>query len=315
MNMQNIIPPVPLELLEKELSADRFIRITNNGSNQLYIINVHNAPNVLREIGRLREITFRDAGGGTGLDCDLDHFDTCENCYEQLIAWNPEEKEIMGGYRFIRCGDAGRDEHGVLELATAELFHFSEKFLKEYLPYTIELGRSFVQPKYQPRPENRKGLFTLDNLWDGLGAIHVDHADIKYFFGKVTMYRHFNLLARDMILHFMQHYFPDKDQLVTPIKALPVTSDVSAFEKELTGLDYKEGHRILNQHVRALGENIPPLVNAYMNLSATMRTFGTALNDHFGEVEETGILVTLADIYETKKERHVKTYTSHRLSS
>ena len=306
--MQNIIPPIPLDVIEKELTRDRFVRTTNNGSNQLYILNHHNAPNVLREIGRLREITFRDAGGGTGLDCDLDTFDTCDHCYEQLIAWNPEEKEIMGGYRFIRCGDAKRNAAGNLELATAELFHFSEKFIRDYLPFTIELGRSFVQPKYQPRPENRKGLFTLDNLWDGLGAIHVDHPDIKYFFGKVTMYRHFNVMARDMILHFMQHYFPDPEKLVTPLHPLPVTNNMDAFEKELSGLPYKEGHKILNQHVRTLGENIPPLINAYMNLSGTMRTFGTSLNDHFGEVEETGILVTLSDIYETKKERHVNTY-------
>lgn len=308
MMMQNIIPPVPVDLLEKELNDGRFLRITNNGANELYVINAHNAPHVLREIGRLREITFRDAGGGTGLDCDLDPFDTSPKCYEQLIAWNPEEKEIMGGYRYIRCEEAGIDANGVHELATAELFHFSDKFIKDYLPYTIELGRSFVQPKYQPRPENRKGLFTLDNLWDGLGAIHVDHPDIRYFFGKVTMYRHFNTMARDMILHFMLHYFPDPEQLVLPLKPLPVTHDMRPFEKELEGLAYKEGHRILNQKVRSLGENIPPLVNAYMNLSATMRTFGTSLNDHFGEVEETGILVTLKDIYETKKERHINTY-------
>jgi len=306
--MQALIPPVPVTLLEKELTSERFIRVTNNGGKHLYIVNQHNAPNVLREIGRIRELTFRDAGGGTGLDCDLDVFDTCEKCYEQLIAWNPDTKEIMGGYRFIRCADAGIDENGVYELATAEIFKFSEKFIREYFPYTIELGRSFVQPKYQPRPENRQGLFTLDNLWDGLGAIHVDYPEIKYFFGKVTMYTHFNTEARDMILHFMQHYFPDPDQLVVPMQELKPLHDMQAFEKELNGLPYKEGHRILNQHVRARGENIPPLINAYMNLSATMRTFGTSVNDHFGGVEETGILVTLADIYDTKKERHVATY-------
>lgn len=306
--MKPVISPVSVTLIEKELNQDRFIRTTNNGSNQLYTINAHNAPHVLREIGRLREITFRDAGGGTGLDCDLDHFDTSENCYEQLIVWSPEEKEIIGGYRFIRCDKAGKDAEGRLELATAELFHFSERFLRDYLPYTIELGRSFVQPRYQPRPENRKGLFSLDNLWDGLGAIHVDNPDIRYFFGKVTMYRHFHAEARDMILSFMHHYFPDPDRLVWPIKALPVVHDMQHFLEELNGLPYKEGHRILNQQVRQCGENIPPLVNAYMNLSATMKTFGTALNDHFGEVEETGILVTLSDIYDTKKERHVTSY-------
>lgn len=311
--MKPVIDPVPADILLDELNADRFVRYSNNGSNEIYILNCHNSPNTVREIGRLREITFRDAGGGTGLDCDLDEFDISENCYQQLIVWNPDAKEITGGYRFIRCADAGRYENGKLQLATAELFEYSDKFMNDYFPYTIELGRSFVQPAYQPSSENRKGLFSLDNLWDGLGAIHIDNPDIKYFFGKVTMYTDFNRLARDYILEFMQFYFPDHDKLVKPIHPLKIENDVTDFRKELEGLSYKDGHRILNHKVRALGENIPPLVNAYMNLSPTMRTFGTAINEHFGEVEETGILVTLSDIYDTKKERHVNTYNREKM--
>jgi hypothetical protein len=307
--MNPLINPVELSILKSELNDATFLRTTNNGSNHIYDVNIHNAPNTLREIGRLRELTFREAGGGTGLDCDLDELDTCEKCYNQLVVWNPEDQEIVGGYRYIRCGDAAISANGEYNLATTELFHFSEKFKKDFLPYTIELGRSFVQPKYQPRPENRKGLFSLDNLWDGLGALVIENPDIKYFFGKVTMYRHFNLLARDYILSFMQHYFSDPDQLVTPIHSLPITSDVTAFINEIKNLDYKEGHKILNVRVRALGENIPPLINSYMNLSPTMRTFGTSLNEHFGDVEETGILVTLKDMYESKVGRHINTYT------
>ena len=307
--MNPLINPVELSILKSELNHATFLRTTNNGSNHIYDVNIHNAPNTLREIGRLRELTFREAGGGTGLDCDLDELDTCEKCYNQLVVWNPEDQEIVGGYRYIRCGDAAISANGEYNLATTELFHFSEKFKKDFLPYTIELGRSFVQPKYQPRPENRKGLFSLDNLWDGLGALVIENPDIKYFFGKVTMYRHFNLLARDYILSFMQHYFSDPNQLVTPIHSLPITSDVTAFINELKNLDYKEGHKILNVRVRALGENIPPLINSYMNLSPTMRTFGTSLNEHFGDVEETGILVTLKDMYESKVGRHINTYT------
>lgn len=306
--MQAIIDPIPTHILESELTPSRLIRPTNNGSNEIYIITHHDAPNVLKEIGRLREITFRAAGGGTGLNCDLDAFDTANAPYKQLIVWNPEDKEIVGGYRFIECGKAPVDENNVVKLATTELFTFSNTFVKDYLPYTIELGRSFVQPKYQPSSENRKGLFSLDNLWDGLGAIVVDHPHIRYFFGKVTMYRHFNVIARDMILTFMNYYFPDTQHLVHPIHPLPVTNDMTAFLKEINGMNYKDGHRILNQHVRALGENIPPLVNSYMNLSSTMKTFGTSLNDHFGEVEETGIMVTISEIYPTKKERHITTY-------
>jgi hypothetical protein len=305
--MQNVIDPIDKTLLRKELNASTFVRKANNGENEIYIVNQHNSPNTLREIGRLREVTFRAAGGGTGLDCDLDDFDTCEKCYEQLIVWNPEEEEIVGGYRYIRCADA-RIPDGNYHLATTELFSFSEKFKNEFLPFTIELGRSFVQPKYQPAVNNRKGLFSLDNLWDGLGALVVDHPDVQYFYGKVTTYRHFNVQARDYILRFMQHYFADTENLVTPLKPVKPSTPTDEFASQLNGLDYKEGHKVLNQFVRSLGENIPPLVNAYMNLSATMKTFGTAVNDEFGDVDETGILVTIADIYPTKKERHVTTY-------
>ncbi|HTL83459.1 MAG TPA: GNAT family N-acyltransferase [Bacteroidia bacterium] len=304
-----LIQPVSKDILRQELNERTFVRKGNNGTNEIYIVNIHNAPGTLREIGRLRELTFRNAGGGTGKDCDLDDFDTCEKCYEQLIVWNPEAGEIVGGYRFIKCADA-LSQDGNYHLATTELFSFSEKFKKEFLPYTIELGRSFVVPAYQPSASNRKGLFSLDNLWDGLGALVVDNPGIRYFFGKVTTYRHFNVKARDLILHFMDHYFPDPDKLVLPLRPVEKKTDVTAFENELGDLSYKDGHRILNQHVRELGENIPPLVNAYMNLSATMRNFGCAVNDEFGDVDETGIMVKIEDIYPTKKERHVSTYVS-----
>ncbi|UCS92795.1 GNAT family N-acetyltransferase [Echinicola marina] len=306
--MQEIIAPVDKEILKRELTPERFLRHTNNGDNQVYLINHHNSPNVMREIGRLRELTFRGAGGGTGLPLDIDKNDTCENCYEQLIAWNPEEEEIIAGYRLIKCKHAGENEYGEVNLSTAHLFKFTDKFKNDYLPKTIELGRSFVQPKYQPRKDNRKGVFSLDNLWDGLGAVVVLNPDVEYLFGKVTMFPHFNAEARDLLLYFMNHYFPDNEHLVTPISALPYKTDVRGFKELFEGKDYKEGYKILNTRVRALGENIPPLINTYMNLSPSMKTFGTAMNDEFGAVEETGIMITLKDIYETKKQRHIETY-------
>ena len=305
--MQPIIPPVPPDVLASELTRDKFVRSTNYGKNEIYVVTYHNSPYVVKEIGRLRELTFRYAGGGTGKSYDLDEFDTGERPYKQLIVWNPAEKEIVGSYRFMRCKEA-LVKKGIIQLATTELFEFSNKFLKDFYPYTIELGRSFVQPQYQPSAENRKGLFSLDNLWDGLGSLVVDNPDMKYFFGKVTMYRDFNLRARDRILYFMQHYFPDKDALVVPIDPIDLHYDIRSFAKKLKGKDYKEGHIILNHEIRALGENIPPLVNAYMNLSASMRMFGTCLNSEFGGVEETGILLTIPDIYPTKKERHIDSY-------
>jgi hypothetical protein len=305
--MKEIIAPISKEVLLSELTKERFVRDTNNGSNVIYIISNQDSPNVMLEIGRLREITFRAAGGGTGKEIDIDEFDISSTPYKQLIVWNPAEKEIVGGYRYIHCAEA-IGPNGEINLATTELFEFSEKFKKEYLPYTIELGRSFVQPKYQPSSENRKGLFSLDNLWDGLGAMVINSPGVKYLYGKVTMYTDYNVLARDMILSFMKYYFPDKEKLVWPHNPIVIKNDMSAFVKSLQGQNYKDGHRILNQNVRALGENIPPLINSYMNLSATMKTFDTAINTHFGEVEETGILVTIADIYDTKKDRHISSY-------
>jgi hypothetical protein len=239
------------------------------------------------------------------LAVDLDENDTCEDCYDQLITWDPEEEEIVAGYRLIRCADATIDANGVHNLSTSHYFHFSEKFKTDYLPKTIELGRSFVQPKFQPSRENRKGVFSLDNLFDGLGAMIVMNPDIKYLFGKVTMYPHYNKEARDLLLYFMNHYFPDTEKLVWPIKPLGYFGDVSVFEGLFDDLSYKDGYKILNGRVRALGENIPPLINTYMGLSATMKTFGTALNDDFGEVEETGILITIDDIFQAKKDRHI----------
>lgn len=307
--MQPIIPPIEKELLMKELTKERFVRDTNYGSNEIYVVTNNDSPNVLREIGRLREVSFRASGGGTGLHCDLDNFDTDKICYQQLVVWNAEDKEIVGGYRFIFICDAEKDEKGIPKLSTSHYFNFSKKFVKEYASYTIELGRSFVQPMYQPSAGNRKGLFSLDNLWDGLASVSVDNPKMKYFFGKMTMYKNFNRHARDMILYFLELYFPDKEKLVVPFHPLSYETNSSEFKSLFKkDMPYKEAHAILNQSVRKLGENIPPLFNSYMNISPSMKTFGTADNHDFGSVEETGILVTIADIYPSKKERHIVSY-------
>jgi len=304
--MENIIAPIDKEIIKAELSPERFVRKTRKGDNEIYIIDQHNAPNTLQEIGRLREVTFRASGGGTGLPVDLDEFDTNEKCYKQLIVWSPEDEEIVGGYRYIKCSEAIDETSGEILLSTTHYFDFSERFINDYLPYTIELGRSWVQPNFQPTVNPRKGLFALDNIWDGLGALVIFNPEIKYFFGKVTMYPNYNTASRDFLLHFMNHYFPDKENLMKPFHPLLQDYDRAYVEGQLKGLDFKDGFKVLNSAVRENGEFIPPLVNIYMNLSPTMKTFGTAVNPDFGNVEETGILVTIADIFEEKKERHMQ---------
>ena len=306
--MKDIIAPVSKAALLAELTPDKLMRKTNKADNEIYIITHQDSPNVMLEIGRVREITFRDAGGGTGEDVDIDEYDTNDEPYKQLIVWDPQANEIIGGYRYILCNDLPVDQHGIVPLATTHLFNFSEKFIKEYLPYTLELGRSFVQPHYQSSKAGAKALFALDNLWDGLGALIVDHPEIKYFFGKVTMYTHFHTKARNLILYFFQKYFNDQENLVTPIKPMNLGIDEKEMEIIFNGGSYKEDYKILSQKVREFGENIPPLINSYMNLSPSMKTFGTVINDQFGNVEETGIILTISDIYEAKTDRHIETY-------
>ena len=306
--MEDVIAPISKELLKAELTEEKRLRMTNRSHNQIYIITAQDSPNTMKEIGRLREIAFRAAGGGTGKSMDIDEYDIMDNPYKQLIVWNPEAEEILGGYRYILGTDVRFDEHGAPILATAHMFNFSDKFLKDYLPTTIELGRSFVTLEYQSTRADSKGLFALDNLWDGLGALTVVMPNVKYFFGKVTMYPSYHRQSRDTSLNFLRKHFADKDNLITPMKPLLLESD----ENELAALfckdSFKEDYKILNCEIRKAGYNIPPLVNAYMSLSPTMRMFGTAINYGFGDVEETGILIAVDEILAEKRIRHIESF-------
>jgi hypothetical protein len=308
--IENLIQPIPTAKLLEELTRDIFVRPTNNASNEIYIFKGDERPHLIAEVGRLRELTFRAAGGGTGKSVDIDEYDSGPYSYSQLIVWDPLENQLVGGYRFVMVPQT-KDAEDNFHLSTSEIFNYTQLIKDKYFPYAIELGRSFVQPEYQPSLSSRKGLFSLDNLWDGLGALVVMNTEYKYFFGKITMYNDFNKEARDLILSFMDHYFPNEEDLVSIPSPIQRIFDCSSFLNELDGLEYKEGHKLLNSKVRELGENIPPLFNSYMNLSPTMRTFGTAINHHFGDVEETGIMVSIDDIYDQKTDRHVRSYTEY----
>lgn len=305
--MEAIIPKVDRKLIKNELTKDKLLRKSTLGGNEIYIITHHDSPNIMQELGRLREFAFRYAGGGTGKSVDIDQYDTMENPYKQLIVWDPEIDEILGGYRYHVI----KSERGIdFNLATARLFDFTEEFKTNYLPYMIELGRSFVQPNFQATGSGRRALFALDNLWDGLGALTVLYPDIKYFFGKVTMYPHYEKYSRNLLLYFLNKHFQDTDKLITPFEPIFQKEKFTQFEKVFTGEDYKEDYKILSKEIRSRGENIPPLINAYMNLSPTMKVFGTVENPYFGQVEETAILINIADIHKQKQERYIDSFMS-----
>ena len=307
--MKPIIRAISKKDLEKEFTEDKFVRMTNKADNELYIITAYDSPNLMQEIGRLRELTFRAAGGGTGKSVDIDDFDTREDPYKQLIVWDPDKEDILGGYRFhLFDKDMAREEGSKATLATEKLFRFSERFRNEYLPDIIELGRSFVQPAYQSTSRQSKGLYALDNLWDGLGALVIDYPSKQFFFGKVTMYPNYNERARNLLLYFLEKHFPDTENLVTPIEPLETNIHREEMKDIFTGRSYLEDYKILSQNVRAFGENIPPLISAYMSLSPSLKTFGTVINPLFGGVEETAILININDLYKQKVERHIASY-------
>ncbi|MDY6277338.1 MAG: GNAT family N-acetyltransferase [Bacteroidales bacterium] len=306
--MKSIIEPVERALLKAELKPELLLRQTNRAGNEIYVVTWEQAPNVLREVGRLREIAFRAGGGGTGEELDLDRFDYDPVYgYRQLVLWSPEEEQIIGGYRYVPCSNAVFNIEGQPIITSAHMFNYSKKFLKHYLPYSIELGRSFVSVDYQSTRLGSKSIYALDNLFDGLGALTLLYPDVKYFFGKMTIYPDYPREALDMILVFLRKYFPDHQKLASV--AIPVKPEhPQKYLHLFRGKTYKEGYRILNSEIRAMGLNIPPLVNSYMNLSPSMKYLGTGINDEFADVYDSGILVSFEDLYPEKKQRYIDTF-------
>jgi hypothetical protein len=308
--MQPLVEAQDPATLEAELVPERLLRTTNKGNNLLYVVDAGNAPACLQEIGRLRELSFRAEGGGTGKSCDLDDYDLEPNGYEQLLVWDPENRQIMAAYRFVECRKTGPDAQGNFRLSSNSLFEFSEVFCKNVLPYTIELGRAFVAPDYQPEGLYRKGIFALDNLWDGLGALTLVRQDIRYLYGKVTVYSDYPQDALIELHSFLSHFFGDPEGWVVPRRPHALEIPLSPTVQDYwTGLDYEKALVSLNKKAQEKGCRVPPLFPAYMNLSSTMRYFGFAHNASFGQVDEAGILVTIADINSSKTERHIRSYT------
>jgi hypothetical protein len=313
--MKPVIPPVSREALKAELNPQTLLRTTNRAGNELYVVGPE-AVNVIREIGRLREIAFRAGGGGTGEPLDIDKFDTDPAYgYRQLVLWDPEVEEIIGGYRYCLCDEAVFDREGQPVLTSSHMFHFTKKFLKHYLPYTVELGRSFVSVEYQSSKAGAKSLYALDNLFDGIAAIGILYKKhIRYFFGKATIYREYPTEARELVMCFLRKYFGRGHRLLRIRKEVKVEKKTRArYYRIFKGLDYKEGYRVLKAKVQELGVAIPPLVNTYMNLSPTMVYFGTGINDEFGDVYDSGILVTYKDLYPEKRKRHSDTFLQQNL--
>jgi len=306
-----IIDPIDVALLKSELNEKTFLRLTNRGNNEIYVINNETAPNVLKEIGRLREVSFRAVGGGSGTACDLDHFDLEDKACFQLIVWNPEDEEIIGGYRFTKWALASFHENGQPYVNTEHLFDFSQRFIDEYFPYCLEMARAFVQPKYQSAQMGRKALFALDNLWDGIGGLIARDPSVKYLAGKVTIYSSSPEMSRKAMVWYLDRYFGDREGLIVSKRPETCTpEEAEYFEEMFCGAGYKENYQILNNYVKSLGDVVPPLIHSYIGLSPTMKTFGTTFDPDFGDCYDTAMMITVADIYQDKYERYIETFNS-----
>lgn len=303
--MKNIISPINKDLLKEELTPERFLRNTNKGGNQIYSFSYHEAPNLMLEVARLREITYRNAGGGSGGIIDIDIFDTMKVPYRQLIVWTPEAQEIIGGYRYLVCNQKANNNQGKLSFAMTGCFRYSQRFKNKYLPFCIELGRAFIRPEYQATKAGSKSLFALDNLWDGLGALIVRYPTARYFIGKVTLFHRFNPQAQDILFHYLGIYFPDHENLIDSLS--PLRPDLSRLPVGLfLGTNREEDFSILLKALRKHRETLPPMMSAYMKLSSTMKVMGINANKMYDDVAEIAILITIKDIFPLKLNRHIQ---------
>ncbi len=307
--MKEVIPAVDRKKLKEELTEKIFLRPTNKGGNLIYVTDAHRSPNIMREIGRLREIAFRSWGGGTGDKIDTDEFDFLKKPFKQLIVWDPEEEEIIGGYRFLEGRNAEIKEDGQPRLVMSNLFTFSQNFLDNYLEQSIELGRAFVQPDYQTAKMGIKSLFALDNLWDGLGAlVHRDKRS-KYFIGKVNIYKEYPKLARELLYEYMALHCPDPEQLVFPKVPIEVSKESKKIAQVvLTEKTARDNYKALQKTVRNIGTTVPPMFNAYIGLTDTLKMFGTMIDPDFGGTYESAIMLTMNDLITSKKERYIEPY-------
>lgn len=306
--MEPIIPPVDTTLILQELEG-KLLRPTNKANNLIYDITAHDCPNVMREIARLREVSYREAGGCTGKEMDIDDMDTMEKPYHQLIVWDPQNQQIIGGYRYL-CGhdvELRENDKGEKQpyITSAFLFHYSERFIQEYLPWTIEFGRAFVQPAYQKREMGVKALFALDNIWDGIGAVLYNNPQLKYMMGKVTIYPDYNPVARELLYHYLDYFHRGEDGLITPYHIHPVSLPANS---PFTANSLQENYHILQHLIRENGTVIPPMFSAYLNLTDHLQCFGTTIETTFSNVYDTGIMIELKDVREDKKERYITPY-------
>lgn len=294
--IENVIHPAMSKLIRKELQQSQLIGSTDDGK-QIYLFDYHSNSSVVREIGRLRELSFRAVREGTGNALDIDAYD---RYYRHLILWDEDELEIVGAYRI---GETAKimQEKGLAGLYTHSLFEFDDGMLP-YLEQSIELGRSFVQPRYW-------GRRSLDYLWFGIGAYLQQNPQIKYMFGPVSLSASYPESARQLIASFYTELFGSDLALVRP-KApfiFPRSELFTDFHSVNSESAYKQAFSLLKQQLDDLGVRIPTLYKQYVEICQPggCRFLGFNVDADFSDCIDAMILVHLDAIKDKKRERYI----------
>lgn len=292
---KNIVRPEDPKVLKKELASAEKLGTTSDGK-KIYLVSYEQGKNLLREIARLREVTFRRVGEGTGLAKDMDEFDTF---YRHIILWDDDNLEIVGAYRLGICSEI-LSRQGLNGLYTTTLFNFSQS-MYALLPQAVELGRSFVQKRYWRSN-------ALDYLWQGIGAFLATYPEIKYLFGAVSISNSYSEEAKDLIVHFYKKWFPDKQALAVAKNRYNISAKKEQELKALfSGHDFKSDLQKLKEYLKQYGFAIPILYKQYTDLcqDGGVRFMDFGVDKNFASCVDGLILVQIDMIKSRKRERYL----------
>lgn len=275
--------------IAEELSRATLLGISKRGKLSLYTFDGAHLPRLMNHICRLRDEAFATVGVTMNDSHKPDPGDI-DGTYRQLIVYNPLTRSIAGGYRYA-VGSSTSPE----QLSLWRYFRPSQRFIEEYLPYGIELGRTFVSHPQQ--------LHALDSLWEGLAMIINAH-NAKYLFGRVTLYPSLGIRATNLLIGFMRHAFGLGDRLMEAHTPIKVGISRHRFRHLFNGTTPQENYRILLSRMRTMRRTIPPIISSYMRLSPSMQTFDAYKNNDLGGVTEAAIMLTIDDIYDDIKRRY-----------
>ena len=289
-----IAHPVSRIDLLNELKKSKLIGQTSDGK-KIYLYDYVEDSIVLKELGRLRELSFRKVGEGVNKKRDTDKYDIY---YQHIILWDENDLEIVGSYR-IGNSDFIFKNIGVKGFYSNNLFKYNEEFTP-YLKSSIELGRSFVQPKYW-------GTRALDYLWFGIGAYLKSNPNIKYMFGPVSMSASFPTVAKDMMIFYYSHYFKEEVNLVEGKTPYQYSNNISEI-KELFDLeDKKKDFKFLKSALSNIGVTVPTLYKQYSEITEDggIKFLSFNIDKNFGDCIDGFILVEVDKIKDSAKKRYI----------